>query len=490
MIEKKTAFPEDFFWGGATAANQCEGAWQEDGKGDSIADHITSGSRRVPRKFTKNIQENQYYPSHEAIDFYHHYREDIALFARMGFRMLRISIAWSRIYPHGDESMPNEKGLDFYRKVFDECHRYGIEPLVTISHYEMPYYLCEVYGGWTNRKMVDFYLNYCNTIFKEYQGLVHYWLTFNEINILTNRFGGPLAGGILPEDQNGIFDFGKWGEPEDSAVQSQRFTALHHQFVASALAVKLAHEIDEKNQVGCMVAGSSIYPYTCSPEDQLLAQDKMNLSNWLCGDVQVRGEYPYFAERYFRENGIHIAIEKGDLEILKEGCVDFYSFSYYSSRCVSCKPQENVTGGNLAMGLANPYLKASEWGWTIDPKGLRYLLNEIYGRYQIPVMIVENGLGAVDTISEDGNIHDHDRIDYLRQHVEQMREAIADGVKLIGYLPWGCIDLISASTGEMSKRYGFIYVDLDDKGEGTKKRSCKDSFYWYQRCIESNGTIL
>lgn len=483
MNSTRKVFPESFFWGGATAANQCEGAWNVDGKGPSICDHMTAGSKTAMRRTTLAIEDGINYPSHEAIDFYHHYKEDIALFAEMGFRMFRLSIAWSRIYPNGDDTVPNRKGIDFYRSVFEECRKYGIEPLVTISHYEIPYHLSAAYNGWADRRVIDFYLNYCKTIFTEYKGLVKYWITFNEINSLTLPFGGLLAG-IMPENLSV-----DWlsGQKESAEKTNQRYTALHHQFLASAQAVRLAHEIDPENKVGCMVAGGCTYAYTSNPDDQLTAQKQMNVANWLCGDVQVRGEYPYFTKRFFEEENIHIDFAEGDAETLKKGCVDFYSFSYYTSGCASIDPKLRKTVGNILMGIPNPFLKTSEWGWTIDPKGLRYYLNEVYGRYGIPVMIVENGLGATDAVEPDGSIHDEYRIDYLRQHVEQMAEAIADGVDLIGYTPWGCIDLVSASTGEMKKRYGFIYVDKDNDGNGTLARSRKDSFYWYKRCIASNG---
>lgn len=483
-------FSENFFWGGATAANQCEGAWKEGGKGASIADHMTGGSKTCPRTFTKTIEDGRFYPSHEAIDFYHHYKEDIALFAEMGFKMYRLSIAWSRIYPNGDDAEPNKEGVEYYRGLFEECRKYGIEPLVTISHYEMPYHLCEAYNGWADRRVIDFYLNYCKTIFTEFKGLVQYWLTFNEINILCFPFGGMMAGGILPKENSTQLDFLAGEGKERAEEANMRFNALHHQFVASAKAVKLAHEINPENKVGCMIAGMCSYPYTCSPDDQLANQKQIQLGNWLCGDVQVRGEYPHFAARYFDENGIKIEFADGDAEALKNGCVDFYSFSYYTTGCTSSDPDILKKSGNMMMGVPNPYLKASEWGWTIDPKGLRYYLNEVYARYRVPVMIVENGLGANDVVEPDGSIHDDYRIDYLRRHVEQMAQAIKDGVDLIAYTPWGCIDLVSASTGEMAKRYGFIYVDKDNDGNGTLARIRKDSFYWYKKCISSNGTDI
>ena len=428
----------DFLWGGAIAANQVEGAWKDDGKGESISDHITAGTKTSPRRFTKEVREGEHYPSHHAIDFYHHYKEDIALFGQMGFQVLRLSIAWTRIFPMGDEEKPNQKGLDFYHAVFAECKKWNIRPLVTLSHYEMPYHLCQAYGGWQNRKVIDFFLRYCRTVFTEYQDEVDLWLTFNEMNTLVSRFGTLLGAGILPEDGADMFGLGRMQTPETKEEMQARFQALHHQFVASAKAVALAHEINPKNRVGCMLSAAGVYPYTCSPDDMLEAQWQMKKSNWFCGDVCIRGAYPYYMERFFEENAIVIVGKTEDADILKKGCVDFFSFSYYTSRCVTRNAEVQKTAGNMMLGVQNPYLKASEWGWIIDPKGLRYLLNAIYDRYQIPVMLVENGLGAVDQLTEDGCIHDDYRIAYLKAHIEQMKEAegVNEALKADNQMLW------------------------------------------------------
>ena len=475
-------FRKDFLWGGATAANQFEGAWNIDGKGPSCADMCTGGSHTRSKRITREIEEGTFYPSHEAIDFYHRYKEDIALFAEMGFKVFRFSIGWSRIFPNGDDVMPNEAGLQFYDNVINECLRYGIEPLITISHYEVPFALCKKYNGWASREMIDIFSKYCEVIFKRYKGRVKYWLTFNEINSATMPMGGFLSQGILNE---GTTDFNNQVD-----IPQLRFQGLHHQFVASAKAVQLAHEIDENYQVGCMILYATTYPYTCKPDDVIEAQKKNRIMNYFCGDVQVRGEYPTYMNRYFKENNIEIKVEDGDEEILKNGCVDFYTFSYYMSVCATTDEKALQGNGNILGGATNPYLKASDWGWQIDPKGLRYSLNEIYDRYQIPMMIVENGLGAYDEKEEDGTINDDYRIEYLKAHIEQMKEAVEDGVDLIGYTPWGCIDLVSASTGEMAKRYGFIYVDKYDDGSGDLSRSKKKSFNWYKQVIASNGENL
>lgn len=475
-------FKEDFLWGGAVAANQFEGAWDVDGKGASVSDMCTNGTHTTPKRITSVIEPDTLYPSHEAIDFYHHYKEDIALFAEMGFKTFRLSIAWTRIFPTGMETEPNEAGLQFYDNVFDECKKYGIEPLVTISHYEMPYALIEKYNGWYGRECIDLFVRYCEVIFERYQGKVKYWLTFNEINSGTMPLGSLLSLGTVKGYSGPVTEI-----PDEPQI---RFQALHHQFVASAKAVKLAHEKYPEYKMGNMICFITKYPYTCNPDDVIMTQREMQITNWFCSDVQVRGYYPSYADRYFEENGIVIKKEPGDDAILREGTVDYYTFSYYMSNCTGNASEGAETDGNLIGGLKNPYLKASDWGWQIDPKGLRYTLNEIYGRYQIPLMVVENGLGAYDKLEEDGSINDDYRIGYLREHIEQMREAVADGVDLMGYTPWGCIDLVSASTGEYAKRYGMIYVRRYDDGTGDFARLKKKSFHWYKDVIASNGEKL
>ncbi|MDD3219805.1 MAG: family 1 glycosylhydrolase [Lachnospiraceae bacterium] len=475
-------FSKDFMWGGAVAANQLEGAWDIDGKGASVPDMCTNGTHTNPKRVTTKIEEDTLYPSHEAIDFYHHYEEDIALFAEMGFKVFRTSINWTRIFPTGMEEKPNEKGLKFYDGVFECCKKHGIEPLVTISHYELPYALVEKYNGWESRELIDLYMKYCKVLFERYKDTVTYWLTFNEINVGQMLLGAVMSVGTIKDYT---------GSVQTSPDKPQeRFQALHHQLVASARAIKYAHEKYPNFKMGNMICFWTYYPYTCNPDDMLKTQQSMQMSNWFCSDIQVRGAYPSYAERYFEENNIQIKMEPGDEQELKEGIIDFYTFSYYMSNCVSVDPSLENTSGNIVGGVKNPYLESSDWGWQIDPKGLRWTLNEIYDRYQIPLMVVENGLGAKDVLDEDGSIHDSYRIDYLRKHIEQMAEAVKDGVDLMGYTPWGCIDLVSASTGEMAKRYGFIYVEKYDDGTGSLARRKKDSFNWYKRVITSNGEEL
>ena len=478
-------FRKDFLWGGATAANQFEGGWNEGGKGPGVPDHIRGGTVDTPRLWDSEIDPNVYYPSHQAVDFYHFYKEDIALYGEMGFKCFRLSVNWSRIYPDGTELEPNPEGLQFYHNVFAECKKYGIEPLVTISHYELPWGLSVKYNGWTGREVIDCFVRYATTLFKEYKDEVRYWLTFNEINIGVNAFGRIMSLGMQGDDHKPMF---KMTETPEEA--SDRFTALHNQFVASAKAVVIGHEINPDNKIGLMIAGSMNYPYTPNPLDVRETQIKMQMSNWFCGDVQVRGHYPYYAKRYFKDNNITVRMEPGDDEILAKGTVDFYSFSYYMSSCSSVDPEALKGAGNMFTGIVNPYLKASDWGWQIDPEGLRIYLNEVYGRYEIPLMIVENGLGAVDERAEDGKFHDDYRINYLRDHIKAMAQAVEDGVDLMGYTMWGCTDLVSASTGEMKKRYGFVYVDRDNDGNGDFHRERKDSFYWYKKVIETNGEDL
>ena len=475
------SFPKGFLWGGATAANQCEGAWDVDGKGLSTVDVVPFGEDRM--KVSRGIKEmlecdeDHTYPAHEAIDFYHHYKEDIALFAEMGFKTYRMSISWTRILPDGDDDVANEKGIGFYRNVFEELKKYGIEPLVTINHFDTPIALIKKYGGWKDYRMIDAYLKLCKVLFTEYKGLVRYWLTFNEINMLLHM---PFMGaGILYKE----------GENKDQV----NYTAANHELIASAKAVKMAHEIDPQNMVGCMLAAGQYYPYSCNPDDVWEAFN-MDRDNYFFTDVQARGEYPVWAFKRMEELGVSIDLSEEDKKALKEGCVDFISFSYYCSRCISTDEEvlKNHSRGNAVFkAVVNPYLKASDWGWQIDPLGLRVTCNTLYDRYEKPLFIVENGFGAVDTVEADGSIHDPYRVDYMRKHIEALRDTVTiDGIPVLGYTMWGPIDLVSASTGEMKKRYGFIYVDKDNEGKGTLARSRKDSFYWYKKVIATNGEDL
>ncbi|SDP61736.1 6-phospho-beta-glucosidase [Selenomonas ruminantium] len=463
-------FPANFLWGGAVAANQCEGAYNEGGKGLSIQDVLPHGLKSAPT--AEPTPDNL---KLKGIDFYHRYEEDLKLMAEMGFKVFRTSIAWSRIYPLGDEAEPNEQGLAFYEKLFATCHKYGMEPLVTISHYETPLHLARKYNGWASPQMIGFYEKYVRTIFDRYKGQVKYWLTFNEINsVLHSPF---MSGGIVT--------------PQEELSLSDLYQAIHHEFVASALATKIAHEIMPEAQVGCMILSMPTYPLTPNPDDIIKVMECDHFNDFF-GDMHVRGEYPGYMKRYFRENGIKIKTTPAELALLKEHTVDFVSFSYYLSLCEGVEGEDIV--GNFMGGKKNPYLQASEWGWPIDPQGLRYILNKFYDRWQKPLFIVENGLGAKDELVNDGQggktVQDDYRIRYMTEHLKQVAEAIEDGVPVMGYTSWGCIDLVSASTAQMSKRYGFIYVDRNDDGTGTLQRYPKQSFYWYKNVIASNGACL
>lgn len=460
-----TTFPKHFLWGGAIAANQVEGSFDLDGKGLSTSDMLPNGIlslHQTRQQRTDGIKDL-------AIDFYQRYPEDIALFNEMGFNCLRLSIAWTRIFPNGDESEPNEEGLAYYDRIFDELAKHDITPFVTLSHYEMPYALVENYGGWASRELISFFERYASTVFERYQNKVKLWLTFNEINMSLHA---PFTGVGLAE------------EASEQAI----YQAIHHQLVANAKAVKLCHEIIPDAKIGNMLLGALNYPYTCNPGDVIAAMQENN--KWLFfGDVQTRGRYPGYMLRYFREKGIEIDMQPGDVEELASASVDFISFSYYASGCASADPKQKEVG-NIVDSVPNPYLEKSQWGWLIDPKGLRILLNFLYDRYQKPLFIVENGLGARDEINANGEIEDDYRIAYLNDHLVQAREAVLDGVELMGFTSWGPIDLVANSTAEMSKRYGYIYVDRHDDGSGTLERKRKKSFFWYQDVIRTHGASL
>lgn len=472
--------PKDFLWGGAVAAHQVEGGWNADGKGVSICDVLSGGSVSVDRVITDGVKEGYRYPNHEATDFYHRYKEDVALFAEMGFKCFRTSIAWTRIFPNGDETKPNEAGLQFYDDLFDELLKYNIEPVITLSHFEMPYHLVKEYGGWKNRQVIDFFVHYADTVMRRYKSKVKYWMTFNEINNQKDHayplFGYCCSGVVFNESER----------PEETMYQ-----VVHHELVASAKVVKLGHTINPDFKIGCMISFVPLYPYSCNPDDMMYSAESMH-DRFLFGDVHMRGEYPSYALKEWERKGYNIEMAPEDAQILKEGCADYVGFSYYMSNAV--KADQVGTGKGLtgfAGSVPNPHVKASDWGWQIDPVGLRYSLNILYERYQKPLFIVENGFGAIDKVEPNGEINDDYRIEYLKAHIEQMKKAVTvDGVDLMGYTPWGCLDCVSFTTGEYRKRYGFIYVDKNDGGTGTMARSRKKSFNWYRDVISSNGEKL
>ena len=473
---------KNFLWGGAVAAHQLEGAWNEDGKGMSVVDVFTGGSVSKARRITDTVEEGEYYPNQRAIDFYHRYKEDVALFAEMGFKCFRTSIAWTRIFPNGDDETPNEAGLKFYDDLFDELLKYGIEPVITLSHFEMPLNLAKKYGGWTNRKLIDFFVKYAVTCFERYKDKVKYWMTFNEIN---NQMHYQID---MPGWLNSGFKASEFDNPEEIM-----YRCAHNELVASALAVKEGHKINPDFKIGCMLAMTPIYPFSCRPSDIVLANEEMHM-RYFFTDIHVRGHYPNYAKKMFERKGYDLKMEEGDDKILAEGTVDYIAFSYYMSNVVDSQAKsDSVENVELTStySVANPYIKVSEWGWPIDPEGLRYSLNALYERYEIPLFVVENGIGMIDKLNDDKTCDDSSRIEYLSAHIKEMKKAVElDGVDLMGYTPWGCIDLVSASTGEMKKRYGFIYVDYNDDGTGTGNRYKKKSFDWYKKVIETNGEVL
>lgn len=478
--EVRHGFPKDFLWGGAIAANQCEGAWDVNGKGMSTADihpylpnlnrkeldfnHLDSNTFE---RFKGN--DEYYYPNHKGVEFYHRYKEYFALLHEMGFKCFRMSIAWTRIFPTGEEDKPNEAGLKHYHDVFQELKKYGIEPIVTMSHYEMPLHLVEKYNGWSSRALIDLFVKYCGTVLEEYKYEVKYWIVINQINLIQYECFGSL--GILKDKT-------------DNYLEAQ-FQGIHHQFVASAKVVELAKKINPEFKMGTMLADCIINPHTCNPKDVELAL-RRNRMQYFFGDVQILGEYPQFAIQYFDKNNIDIKVEEGDLELIKEHTVDFLCVSYYYSRCVDA----SKNGMDAADTVDNPYLKANEWGWAINPQGLYCTMSNYHDRYHVPMMIGENGFGYVDKLEEGNVVHDTYRIDYLGKHIRALQNAIEDGCDIFAYCSWAPFDIISAGTAEISKRYGYIYVDYDDYGNGSGNLYKKDSFYWYKNVIETNGECL
>lgn len=479
MKEIINEFPKDFLWGGAIAANQSEGAWDADGKGPGLTDveilpeeysrQKVVGFYHTKDEITQALADQQgYYPHRSAIDFYHTYREDLKYMKQMGFKCFRTSFNWARIFPKGDEAQPNEAGLDFYDNLINCMLEYGIEPVMTISHYEMPIHLAVEYGGWNNRLTIDFFEKFCRVLFERYKNKVKYWIVINQIN-MAKEWAEFASLGLLSDAFN---------DDRQSAV----YQAIHNQFIASAKAKKLAREINPAMKIGMMNGEDYVYPVTCKPEDVFASTRRNQMYNYFFSDVLARGEYPGYALRYFADNNIKLDISEKDERILKENTVDFISFSYYFTSVVSADDPEKVQ--------LNPFIEKSIWGWAVDPLGIRNSLNQYWDRYRLPIFIAENGIGALDEINEDGKIHDQYRIDYLSAHIKAMKEAVKDGVNVFGYASWGPIDIISCSQGEMSKRYGYIYVDLDDRGIGSGKRIKKDSFYWYKGVIETNGEII
>lgn len=482
------SFKANFLWGGAIAANQVEGAWREGGKGIFVADvakfkpHLDVSDYAGHNAVTyediiqaEKSSDETYYPKRRGIDFYHHYEDDITLFAEMGFKTLRISIAWTRLFPTGEEIEPNPQGVAYYQSMFKALKKHHIEPIVTLSHYEMPLYLSKKYHGWLDRRLIDFFVTYAQAAFESFGEYVKYWLTFNEIDSVGRH---PfITAGLIPDQI-----------PDDN-LESAVYQSLHHQYLAAAKATTLLHQMSPSSRMGSMLTKLTTYPNTANPDDVLLALQR-NLDNYAPADVQVFGTYPPLYERYLKNKGIEIKKGKDDDAVLKKGTADYLAFSYYMSRTESADPTKEKAAGNTIMSVKNPYLASTEWGWQIDPVGLEISLLELYDRYRVPLIVVENGMGATDKTNVDGTINDDYRINYLKAHIAAMSRAVSQGVDLFVFTSWAPIDSISVSTSQMSKRYGFIYVDQDDYGKGTRKRSKKASFYWYKKVIASKGADL
>lgn len=494
-----SGFPENFLWGGATSAAQVEGGRCEDGKGLSHLDYVYYRGPKSPCNFmvmddVKKAREQEAtlnFPNRRGIDFYHRYKEDIALMAEMGFKVYRMSVSWTRLFPTGTEETPDEEGVQFYHNVFRELHKYGIEPLVTMIHYEMPMGFAEEFDGWLSPKIIPYCVRYLKFLIDEYKDEVTYWLTFNEINMVT---AVPWLGGGIILDRNiriphGFRPFAPMTDEFGKVWNHTSHQALHHQFIASAIVVKYAHDTAPQCKVGNMFNLHHLYPETPSPQDAYRAHEETEYNMFFC-DVMARGYYPEWILAYYRRNNIEIDWYENYEQILMDGKVDFISLSYYLSSIVTADPKRQERIGSFIRRMNNPYLETSDFGWQIDPTALRISLNELRDRFHLPIFIAENGLGAFETLGEDKTVHDGYRIDYLRSHIQAIRDAIDDGVDVFGYTPWGWIDLVSCSLVSMSKRYGFVYVDADDEGNGTYERYRKDSFYWYKKVIESNGEDL
>ena len=479
-----SVFPEDFLWGGASAAVQMEGAYLEDGKGLNVADiqicykkaaggGNTNYTRELLNQRIADVQaekQQQYYPKHKAVDFYHRYKEYIGWMKECGFKAFRMSISWARIFPNADDEYPNEAGLRFYDEVFDELHRQGIEPIVTLTHYDMPLKVVTHYQGWYGRKTIDLYERFAQTCLKRYKDKVTYWIVINQINLIFGESFSSL-GMVMDEYE----DF-----------TAAKYQAVHHEFVASAGIVKAARELDPALKVGMMLADQLTYAKTCDPQNVKIAIEKNRMKDFFFADVQLRGEYPVYALRYFKERNINIQMEDGDEEVIRNNTMEFLAISYYYSRVVDSDKNDMTP----MQAEQNPNLQPTPWEWRMDPLGFYNCLSQYWDRYQVPLMIGENGFGALDTVEADGSIHDPYRIDFLKKHIEQLKECIKDGVEIFAYCAWGPIDIVSSSSAEMSKRYGFVYVDRDDFGKGSQKRLKKDSFYWYAHLIETNGSEL
>jgi 6-phospho-beta-glucosidase len=481
-----STFPKDFLWGGAIAANQAEGAWREDGKGISVAD-VNRLKEELPleKRYNRDLSTEDVrqaladteatYPKRFGIDFYRTYKDDLKLLAGTGMNAFRTSINWARIFPNGDDEKPNEAGLKFYDSLIDEIIKNNMRPLITISHYEFPINLALNYNGWYDRRLIEFFTRFCEVVFERYKDKVLDWILVNQVNLIKFE------------------SFNHLGVPSDKVTNllEAKYQAVHNELVACGRAIRIAKKINPHFNIGNMIYDDISYAASCKPED-VLATCKRNQMEYFFSDIAIRGSYPGYALRYFDENNIHIEFGKDD-EADLQNTIDFLAISYYytmisDAQSVNQKDEPEIASHNNE--YPNPHIKQSAWGWGIDPIGMRIKLNYFWDRYQIPIVIAENGIGCFDKVEADGSVHDPYRIEYLRAHIEQLKEAIKDGVKITAYHPWGPIDIVSASSSEMDKRYGFIYVDLDNHGKGSGKRILKDSYHWYKEVVASNGENL
>lgn len=467
-------------WGGATSASQYEGGFT-DGKGLDTQDcraylprtsNATTETRLLTQRQIEEAKKKDspyYYPFRVGTKGYEYGSADIELLKELDLDIYRLSISWSRLFPTGEEVEPNPAGVSYYDKVLNKLHNAGIKIFITIDHYAIPLNLVEKYGGWTSIKTVAAYMRFSSFLLHKWGAIVDYWLPINEINA---GYFSPFNGVALVKPENDEYNY------------SDIFLSLHHQFIASAKTIKLGKELKVKGKFCAMISCFCYYPLTPKPEDNLELVENEEINQWYCMDVLAKGYYPYYAKPFFDKHNINFEISAADKELLRNNTCDVVTFSYYDSCICTADENKNQTAGNLVVTTKNPYLKATEWGWQIDPMGLRTTLHKIYDRYNKPVMISENGLGAKDVLTSDHKVHDQYRIDYFKAHFDQIIKAKEENVDVIAYIAWGIIDIVSAGSCEMDKRYGVVYVDADNKGQGTFKRYKKDSFEWYKHFIE------
>ncbi|NFA42381.1 glycoside hydrolase family 1 protein [Clostridium botulinum] len=462
-------FPENFLWGGSTSAYQVEGAWNEDGKGLSVIDMCDHPEGTADFKI--------------ASDHYHRFKEDVKLFSEMGLKAYRFSIAWTRIIPQGTGEV-NEKGIKFYNDLIDELNKYNIEPIVTMFHFDLPYTL-EEKGGWSNRDTIDAFSKYAKVLFERFGSKVKYWLTINEQNTMILHPGaiGIPKGGKLPS-------------------KKELYQQNHHMLLAQAKVMNLCHEMCPNGKIGPALNTTAMYGETCNPLDAIAAHNWETIRCWSFLDMAVRGKYNKLAWSYLMDRGLEPIIEDGDMDIMKNAKPDFIAINYYSTATIAASKGDasdiSARAGDQQIMLGeqgvyraaeNPYVDKTKYGWVVDPIGLRMTLRKVSERYDLPILITENGIGAPDKLEKNETINDDYRIDYIRKHLEQLKLAINDGVEVMGYCPWSAIDVVSTHQG-YGKRYGFIYVNRDEFDLKDLRRIKKKSFNWYKNVINTNGEEL